>query len=88
MLLFIYSIFFDKIENPYVVVVLLILCMAFGGTCGYFLVKALKHGVALLGAFAGFCIAFLVCNFVQVSDPRIFWGSAAGAALILGLLSY
>lgn len=61
-LLFIYSMFMSHLKNDYIIGGVMIFSALAGISAGILLVKFIKHGVALLGGFAGFSIAVMVIN--------------------------
>jgi len=68
LLLAIYSLFMEHLRNNYIILGVMVFAAIIGILVGIFLVKNIKHGVALLGGLAGFTIAVLVVNALQITD--------------------
>jgi hypothetical protein len=64
------------------------ICAVIGLVVGYFAVKFINYGVALVGGGVGACIALLICDIFEVKHTAIFWTILLISALISTFLSF
>mmetsp|Transcript_35880 Transcript_35880/g.55076 ORF Transcript_35880/g.55076 Transcript_35880/m.55076 type:complete len:207 (-) Transcript_35880:105-725(-) len=88
LMLTIYSIFGENERKEWVNWTVLGGCLIAGAVIGTFMVKFLKFGIALLGAFAGISLGLLLSSSIQISNGWIFWAILIGFGGLTALLTF
>lgn len=87
-LLLFYTLFLKDNSTVWIFWVLLSVCVVLGILIGALSVKFEKAGIAVMGGIAGFFLALLVLETVQLRNEIVFWIILAVSALIFFVISF
>jgi hypothetical protein len=78
----------NQTPKDWVIWTLLAVCLLLGAGIGYLLVKSRKAGVAIMAAWGGATLGFILTTAIVIENVYAYWGIIIGCALVCAFLAF